>query len=105
MPDEFNMKNLHNYTNPSEKQDLAHLEANTDDLETDKHGFKIKKYPNGLESVRKSVDNCVNLAGLDKKVMEKLLAGEWSHYTTFNSMGGTGKKIVIEYDVNVKKET
>ena len=35
--------------------------------ELDKHGFKVKKYPDGLESVRKSVENCEMLCGLDKK--------------------------------------
>ena len=59
-------------------------------------------YPNGLESVRKSVDNCVNLAGLDKKLMEELLKGEWSEYQTLNSSGRSSKKVVIEYDINTK---
>ena len=94
----------HSYTNPSEKQDLAHLEASIDDHEEDKHGFKIRKYPDGLESVRKSVDNCVTMAGLDKKVMEKLLAGDWTQYTTWSSMGRQSKKIVIEYDVTEKSK-
>lgn len=100
----------HSYTNPSEKQDLAHLEAGSDGKkydengnELDKHGFKIKKYPDGLESVRKSVDNCTNLAGLDKKVMEELLKGEWREYSTLDSMGRQSKKIVIEYDIQHKK--
>ncbi len=91
----------HSYTNPSEKQDLAHLEA---DIERDKHGFTIRKYPDGLESVRISVDNCVAMAGLDKKVMEKLLAGDWTQYSTWSSMGRQSKKIVIEYDVTEKSK-
>ena len=100
----------HSYTNPSKKQDLAHLEAvgdkkyDEDGNELDKHGFKIKRYPDGLESVRKSVDNCVTMAGLDKKVMENLLAGDWSQYTTHSSMGRQSKKIVIEYDVTEKSK-
>ena len=99
----------HSYTNPSKKQDLAHLEADgkkydEEGNELDKHGFKIKRYPDGLESVRKSVDNCVQMAGLDKKVMENLLAGEWSHSTTLNSMGRQSKKIVIEYDITEKSK-
>ena len=99
----------HSYTNPSKKQDLAHLEADgkkydEEGNELDKHGFKIKRYPDGLESVRKSVDNCVAMAGLDKKVMEKLLAGEWSQFITYNSMGRQSKKIVIEYDVTEKSK-
>ena len=99
----------HSYTNPSKKQDLAHLEADgkkydEEGNELDKHGFKIKRYPDGLESVRNSVDNCVTMAGLDKKVMENLLAGDWSQYTTHSSMGRQSKKIVIEYDVTEKSK-
>ena len=60
-------------------------------------------YPNGLESVRKSVDNCVNLAGLDKNVMMELLKGEWTEYTTADHSGRTSKKIVIEYNIQEKK--
>ena len=44
------------------------------------------------------------MAGLDKKVMEKLLAGEWSQFTTYSSMGRQSKKIVIEYDVTEKSK-
>jgi hypothetical protein len=91
----------HSYTNPSEKQDLAHLEA---DVERDKHGFTIRKYPDGLESVRISVDNCTTMAGLDRKVMEGLLKGDWSQYSTWSSTGRQSKKIVIEYDVTEKSK-
>ena len=99
----------HSYTNPSKKQDLAHLEADgkkydEEGNELDKHGFKIKRYPDGLESVRKSVDNCVAMAGLDKKVMEDLLAGQWSERTCYNSMGRQSKKIVIEYNITEKSK-
>ncbi len=102
----------HSYTNPSAKQDLAHLEAvKSDDVkydedgnELDRHGFKVKKYPDGLESVRKSVDNCTNLCGLDKRLMEELLKGEWSECSTLNSVGRQSKKIVIEYDIQQKKD-
>ena len=72
--------------------------------ELDKHGFKVKKYPNGLESVRKSVENCEQLCGLDKNVMMKLLAGEWSQSTTLNSTGRQSKKIVIEYEIKQKED-
>ena len=72
--------------------------------ELDKHGFKIKKYPDGLESVRKSVENCEQLCGLDKNVMAELLKGEWSESTTLNSLGRQSKKIVIEYGIKQKKD-
>ena len=68
----------------------------------DKHGFKIKEYPDGLESVRKSVENCEQLCGLDKNVMADLLKGEWSQSTTSDHSGRTSKKIVIEYCIKTK---
>ena len=71
--------------------------------EVDKHGFKVKKYPDGLESVRKSVENCEMLCGLDKNVMMDLLKGEWSQYTTSDHSGRTSKKIVIEYSIQFPK--
>jgi hypothetical protein len=99
----------HSYTNPSKKQDLAHLEVDgkkydEDGNELDKHGFKIKRYPDGLESVRKSVKNCTTMAGLDRKVMEGLLKGDWSQFTTYDQSGRQSKKIVIEYDVTEKSK-
>ncbi len=71
---------------------------------TDHAGFTVPVYPNGIESVRKSVDNCVNLAGLDKKVMEALLKGEWNQYTTSDHSGRQSKKIVIEYEIKQKED-
>ena len=102
------MSESHNYTNPSKKQDLAHVEAvsdkkyDEDGNELDKHGFKVKVYPDGLESVRKSVENCEQPCGLDKNVMMELLKGEWTEYTTLNSLGRQSKKIVIEYNITEK---
>ena len=71
--------------------------------ELDKHGFKDKKYPDGLESVRKSVENCEQMCGLDRNVMARLIKGEWSQSTTLDSVGRTSKKIVIEYDIEITK--
>ena len=71
--------------------------------ELDKHGFKVKKYPDGLESVRKSVENCEQMCGLDRNVMARLIKGEWSQSTTLDSVGRTSKKIVIEYDIETTK--
>ena len=72
--------------------------------ELDKHGFRIKRYPDGLESVRKSVENCEQMAGLDRKVMAELLKGEWKEYSTLNSTGRQSKKIVIEYEIKQKQK-
>ena len=61
--------------------------------ELDKHGFKIKVYPDGLGHVRASVENCEQLCGLDKNVMARLLKGEWSQYTTSDHSGRQSKKL------------
>ena len=71
--------------------------------ELDKHGFRVKKYPDGFESVRKSVENCEQMCGLDRNVMARLIKGEWSQSTTLDSVGRTSKKIVIEYDIEITK--
>ena len=80
-------------------------EYDSEGNELDNHGFKLRTYPDGLESVRAAVDNAVNLCGLDKKLMENLLKGEWTELTTSNSMGRTSKKIVIEYDIKCKADS
>jgi hypothetical protein len=86
------------------QSDIKDKKYDEEGNELDKHGFKVKKYPDGLESVRKSVENCEQLCGLDKKVMEELLKGEWSQYTTVDHSGRISKKIVIEYDIKHKKD-
>ena len=75
--------------------DKALENAKTNDLAG---GVRDTK-PGGLESVRKSVENCEQLSGLDKNVMAELLKGEWSEFTTSNSTGRQSKKIVIEYEI------
>ena len=84
--------------------DILNKKYDEDGDELDKHGFKVKRYPDGLGSVRKSVENCEQLSGLDKNVMAELLKGEWSQSTTLNSMGRQSKKIVIEYEIKQKKD-
>ena len=84
--------------------DILDKKYDEDGDELDKHGFKVKKYPDGLESVRKSVENCEQLCGLDKNVMMELLKGEWTQSTTLNSTGRQSKKIVIEYEIKQKKD-
>ncbi len=66
------MRETHNYTNPSEKQDLSHLEASAGG-QTDNHGWPKKPPISDRECIYKCLDNCVNLAGLDKKQVERLL--------------------------------
>ena len=83
--------------------DILDRNYDEDGNELDKHGFKVKKYPDGLESVRKSVENCEQMCGLDKNVMVALLNGEWSQSITLDSRGRQSKKIVIEYDITHKE--
>ena len=86
----------------SEFQSDITKEYDEEGHELDKHGFRIKKYPDGLESVRKSVENCEQMCGLDRNLMGKLLKGEWTEYTTSDHAGRTSRKIVIEYDIGCK---
>jgi hypothetical protein len=86
----------------SEFQSDVGKEYDEEGNELDKHGFKVRKYPDGLESVRKSVENCELMCGLDRKVIQELLKGEWTEYTTSDHSGRTSKKIVIEYCIKTK---
>ena len=71
---------------------------------TDLAGGFVDYYPSPIESVKKAVNNCIDLAGLDKKLMGDIESGEWSEYYTQNSVGKQSKKIVIEYDITNKNE-
>ena len=86
------------------QSDIKDKKYDEEGNELDKHGFKIKRYPDGLESVRKSVENCEQMCGLDRNVMARLLKGEWTEFTTLDMTGRTSKKIVIEYDVKEKEK-
>ena len=81
--------------------DKALEKAQKDDLA----GSFVDKYPNGVESVRKSVENCEQLAGLDRKLMQDIIKGEFTQYETSNSVGRQSKKIVIEYDIKQKDDS
>tara|TARA_B100001996_G_scaffold284624_1_gene224954 strand:- start:562 stop:792 length:231 start_codon:yes stop_codon:yes gene_type:complete len=71
------------------------------DKDLDRHGFTIKKYPGGAESVRKAIENAEYLCGLDTPLVQKLIKGEYSEYSTLNSLGRSSQKIIIEYDIKV----
>ena len=70
---------------------------------TDLNGFTKDEYPTGVESVKHAVTNCIDLAGLDKKLMSNIADGDWNEYYTQNSVGRQSKKIVIEYDISTKE--
>jgi len=71
---------------------------------TDLNGFVKDEYPDGLASVKAAVSNCIDLCGLDKKLMGDIESGEWSEYETLNSVGRQSKRIVIEYNITNKNE-
>ena len=64
----------HNYENPSEKQDLAHVEASVTKGKKyyDEQGWEINPPITDRECIYKCLDNCISLAGLDKKQVERL---------------------------------
>jgi len=64
----------HNYNNPSEAQDLSHVEATVeqDELIDPATGFSKRKPISDRECIYKCLENCINLAGLDKKQVERL---------------------------------
>ena len=63
----------HSYTNPSEAQDLSHLEAGQHESEeVDEHGFTKRKSNSDRECIYKCLDNCRQLAGLDRKQVARL---------------------------------
>ena len=70
---------------------------------TDHIGDWTPHYPTGVESVKHAVTNCIDLAGLDKKLMGDIADGKWNSYTSYASNGTSSKKIVVEYDIQEAK--
>ena len=68
---------------------------------TDHIGFDNPRL-DGLESVKQAVTNCIDLAGLDKKTMGEIDAGEYTSYDCYDSTGRHYTKLVIEYEVTKK---
>ena len=81
--------------------DITNKKYDEEGNELDKHGFKVKKYPDGVTSVFRSVMNCEQMCGLDRDLMARIIKGEWSESSTSNSAGRTSQKIVIEYDIKM----
>ena len=65
----------HNYKNPSKLQDLSHVEAEVTKGKKyyDEHGWEISAPISDRECIYKCLDNCENLAGLDKKQVQRLM--------------------------------
>ena len=64
--------NKHSYTNPSQTQDLGHLEASAGG-EVDAHGWPKKPPISDRECIYKCLANCEQLAGLDRKQVTRLM--------------------------------
>ena len=64
----------HNYENPSDRQDLGHVEAQVTKGKKyyDEQGWEINPPITDRECIYKCLDNCISLAGLDKKQVERL---------------------------------
>ena len=69
------MTKKHNYKNPSKAQDLSHLEAQVTEGEKyyDEQGWEISPPMSDRECIYRSLENCINLAGLDKKQVMRLV--------------------------------
>ena len=65
---------------------------------TDHIGDWTPHYPTGVESVKAAVNNCIDLAGLDKKLMGDIDSGTYTSYDCYDSTGRHYTKLVIEYE-------
>ena len=65
----------HNYKNPSKIQDLGHVEAQLTKGKKyyDKDGWEISPPISDRECIYKSLENCEQLAGLDRKQVQRLM--------------------------------
>ena len=75
------MSNTHNYENPSEAQDLSHLEAGGKDEEygfagaktiIDEHGWRQRAPVSDRECLRICLHNSIGLCGVDKEQVKRL---------------------------------
>ena len=63
----------HSYTNPSEHFDTSEVESGVSKGEVvDKNGFTIRGPISDRECIYKCLDNCRQLAGLDRQQVERL---------------------------------
>ena len=68
-------KHIHSYKNPSKIQDLGHVEAQVTKGKKyyDDQGWEIKAPISDAECIYKCLENCEQLAGLDKKQVRRLM--------------------------------
>ena len=69
------MSKTHNYENPSEAQDLGHVEAHVTEGEKyyDKDGWEISPPISDRECIYRCLENCQHLAGLDRLQVSRLM--------------------------------
>ena len=69
------MTEKHNYVNPSDYQDLSHLEAQVTKGKKyyDEQGWEISPPISDRECIYRCLENCELLAGLDKKQVQRLM--------------------------------
>ena len=69
------MSKSHNYKNPSKAQDLSHLEAQGSKGKKyyDKDGWEISPPISDRECIYRCLENCKNLAGLDRLQVSRLM--------------------------------
>ena len=69
------MSETHNYKNPSKKQDLSHVEASVTKGKKyyDEQGWEISPPISDRECIYRCLENCQNLAGLDRKQDQRLM--------------------------------
>jgi len=65
----------HNYSNPSKKQDLGHVEATVTEGKKyyDEQGWEIRPPMSDRECIYRCLENCESLAGLDRKQVQRLM--------------------------------
>jgi hypothetical protein len=69
------MSKTHNYENPSKAQDLSHLEAQGSKGKKyyDEQGWEISPPISDRECIYRCLENCQELAGLDRKQVQRLM--------------------------------
>ena len=69
------MSKKHSYKNPSKAQDLSHLEAQVTEGEKyyDENGWEISPPISDRECIFRCLENCEQLAGLDRKQVRRLM--------------------------------
>jgi len=69
------MSKTHNYENPSERLDTAYVEAQVTKGKKyyDEQGWEIAPPISDRECIYRCLENCEQLAGLDKKQVQRLM--------------------------------